>query len=168
MRTIDIHEAKVNLFQLVEQAAKGKSFLIAISGTPRVAVLPLDSTQAGHLRRVGLLERCLDVAEEGDRSDAAPRSVRDLRGMLDAPAKRVSIEDMNCAIVARGATARCIESIRKAGTINIHIYMSGGQPTAAQAPSHVGIIEIQTIGYGRTGARMENEVSSDDREGVVA
>ncbi len=45
MRTIDVHEAKVNLFQLVEQAAKGKSFLIAVSGTARVAVLPLDNLE---------------------------------------------------------------------------------------------------------------------------
>jgi prevent-host-death family protein len=66
MRTIDIHEAKANLFNLIEQAARGQSFLIAISGTPRVMVLPLESREAGHLRRVGLLERCWVVAEEVD------------------------------------------------------------------------------------------------------
>lgn len=66
MRTIDIHEATANLFNLVEQAARGQSFLIAIGGTPRVMVIPLEPRQAGHLRRVGLVERCLVVANEGD------------------------------------------------------------------------------------------------------
>lgn len=37
---------------------------------------------------------------------AATRSVRELRGMFGKPAKRVSIEDMNRAIAARGAAAR--------------------------------------------------------------
>jgi prevent-host-death family protein len=76
MRTIDIHEAKAKLFELIERAARGQSFLIAISGTPRVMVLPLESREARHLRRVGLFERCLVVAEEGDTT----RSLRDLKG----------------------------------------------------------------------------------------
>lgn len=64
MRTIDVHEAKANLFRLVEEAASGNSFLIALSGRPRVIVLPLDSIEIGQMRRLGLLERCL-VMEKG-------------------------------------------------------------------------------------------------------
>jgi antitoxin (DNA-binding transcriptional repressor) of toxin-antitoxin stability system len=55
MRTIDIHEAKANLMNLIEQAVQGKSFLILISGTPRVMVIPLESEQAGPLRGHGLI-----------------------------------------------------------------------------------------------------------------
>jgi antitoxin PrlF len=37
---------------------------------------------------------------------AATRSVTDLKGMFGKPRKTVSIEDMNAAIAARGASAR--------------------------------------------------------------
>ena len=37
---------------------------------------------------------------------AATRSVTQLKGMFDKPGKTVSIEDMNAAIAARGASAR--------------------------------------------------------------
>jgi len=37
---------------------------------------------------------------------AATRSVTDLKGMFGKPVKIVSIEDMNAAIAARGASAR--------------------------------------------------------------
>lgn len=37
---------------------------------------------------------------------AATRSVKELKGMFGKPSKRVSIEDMNRAIAARGASAR--------------------------------------------------------------
>lgn len=71
MRTIDIHEAKTHLFDLVEQAARGESFLIATSGTPRVIVLPLESRQATLLRRVGLLEQCLLPLTDTDPSEGS-------------------------------------------------------------------------------------------------
>lgn len=37
---------------------------------------------------------------------AATRSVTELKGMFGKPARRVSVEDMNRAIAARGAAAR--------------------------------------------------------------
>ena len=37
---------------------------------------------------------------------AATRSVKELKGMFGKTAKRVSIEDMNAAVAARGAAAR--------------------------------------------------------------
>lgn len=45
MRTIDIHHARAHLAELVEQAARGESFLIAVAGRPRVRVLPLDARE---------------------------------------------------------------------------------------------------------------------------
>ncbi|HSX72724.1 MAG TPA: type II toxin-antitoxin system prevent-host-death family antitoxin, partial [Shinella sp.] len=42
MRTVNIHEAKTNLSRLVEQAAKGESFVIAKAGKPLVRVVPLE------------------------------------------------------------------------------------------------------------------------------
>ena len=38
MQTINIHEAKTHLSRLVEQAAKGESFIIAKAGKPLVKV----------------------------------------------------------------------------------------------------------------------------------
>ena len=35
MRTYDIHEAKTHLSRLVDQAAKGESFVIAKAGKPK-------------------------------------------------------------------------------------------------------------------------------------
>lgn len=71
MRTIDIHEAKARLSELVERAARGEPFLIATSGTPRVMVVPLDAPQAGQLGRIGFLERCAVVPEEIEPSSEA-------------------------------------------------------------------------------------------------
>jgi antitoxin (DNA-binding transcriptional repressor) of toxin-antitoxin stability system len=38
METVNIHEAKTNLFRLVGEAAKGTSFIIAQAGKPMVKV----------------------------------------------------------------------------------------------------------------------------------
>lgn len=51
MRTIDIHEAKAHLLKLVEQAARGESFLIATSGRPRVMVIPVESPEGRQAAR---------------------------------------------------------------------------------------------------------------------
>ncbi len=67
MRTIDIHQATANLFNLVEQAARGQSFLISVSGRPRVMVIAVDAPAAGHPTRLGLLEGVVCVPEESDR-----------------------------------------------------------------------------------------------------
>ena len=39
--TVNIHEAKTNLSRLVDQAAKGREFVIAKAGKPMVRVIPL-------------------------------------------------------------------------------------------------------------------------------
>jgi len=43
MRRINIHEAKTHLSRLVEEAAKGRPFIIAKAGKPMVQVVPLES-----------------------------------------------------------------------------------------------------------------------------
>ena len=40
---VNIHQAKTHLSRLVEQAAKGQSFIIAKAGKPMVRVLPLEA-----------------------------------------------------------------------------------------------------------------------------
>ena len=46
MATFNIHEAKTQLSKLVDQAAKGDSFIIAKAGKPMVKVTALDAPKA--------------------------------------------------------------------------------------------------------------------------
>ena len=56
MRRINIHEAKTHLSRLVEEAARGESFVIAKAGKPMVKVVPLESAEADTSRRFGFLK----------------------------------------------------------------------------------------------------------------
>lgn len=51
--TFNIHEAKTNLSRLVEQAAKGREFVIAKAGKPLVRVVPLEAPPSS--RTLGFL-----------------------------------------------------------------------------------------------------------------
>ena len=51
--TVNIHEAKTHLSRLVEQAAKGREFVIAKAGKPMVRVVPIEPLPA--VRRLGFL-----------------------------------------------------------------------------------------------------------------
>lgn len=66
METINIHEAKTHLSRLVEEAAKGKPFIIAKAGKPMVKVVPLDDPEAVAKRRFGMLEGKIDVPDDFD------------------------------------------------------------------------------------------------------
>ena len=55
METVNIHQAKTQLSRLVEQAANGKSFIIAKAGKPLVKVTPLDTPTGNKVRRLGFL-----------------------------------------------------------------------------------------------------------------
>lgn len=44
--TINIHEAKTHLSRLVDQAAKGREFVIAKAGKPMVRVVPIAAPPA--------------------------------------------------------------------------------------------------------------------------
>ncbi len=43
MTVVNIHQAKTHLSKLVDQAARGESFVIAKAGTPMVRVVALDA-----------------------------------------------------------------------------------------------------------------------------
>lgn len=66
MQTINIHDAKTHLSRLVEQAAKGESFIIAKAGKPLVKVVALDTPVADTRRRTGFLAGQIDVPDDFD------------------------------------------------------------------------------------------------------
>ncbi|MBP8310887.1 MAG: type II toxin-antitoxin system prevent-host-death family antitoxin, partial [Burkholderiaceae bacterium] len=71
MRTINIHDAKTHLSRLVEQAAKGESFIIAKAGKPMVKVTALDSPAAHEIRRLGFLAGQFKIPDDFDRMGEA-------------------------------------------------------------------------------------------------
>lgn len=67
MRIINIHEAKTNLSHLVEQAAKGNSFIIAKSGKPLVKVTALNVPKPVKMKCIGFMVGQLKVQDDFDR-----------------------------------------------------------------------------------------------------
>lgn len=61
MKTVNIHEAKTHLSRLVEEAAAGRSFIIAKAGKPMVEVRSLKA--GSFARRLGFLEGQFDVPD---------------------------------------------------------------------------------------------------------
>ncbi|MCL5284146.1 MAG: type II toxin-antitoxin system prevent-host-death family antitoxin [Nitrospirae bacterium] len=70
MKTFNIHEAKTHLSQLVEQAVKGDSFIIAKAGKPLVKVMPLDSPSPDQTRRIGFMSGQILVPDDFNRMHA--------------------------------------------------------------------------------------------------
>lgn len=66
MRTINIHDAKTHLSRLVDQAAKGESFIIAKAGKPLVKVTPLDTPTGAQIKRLGFLSGQFAIPEDFD------------------------------------------------------------------------------------------------------
>jgi prevent-host-death family protein len=71
MRTVNMHEAKTQLSRLVEEAAKGKPFIIAKAGKPVAKVVPLDTPARVQIRRLGFLKGHLSVPDDFDRMGRA-------------------------------------------------------------------------------------------------
>ena len=71
MITINIHEAKTHLSRLVEQAAKGESFIIAKAGKPMVKVVPLDCAGDGKVKRLGFMAGQIAVPDDFDSMGSA-------------------------------------------------------------------------------------------------
>jgi prevent-host-death family protein len=67
MQTINIHEAKIHLSRLVEEAAKGESFIISKAGKPLVKVSALDAPVVVQPRRLGFLSGEISVPDDFDR-----------------------------------------------------------------------------------------------------
>lgn len=66
MKTVNIHEAKTHLSRLVEEAARGESFIIAKAGRPIALVTALQTQEKPVRRRLGFLSGHLSVPEDFD------------------------------------------------------------------------------------------------------
>jgi prevent-host-death family protein len=66
IKTVNIHEAKTHLSQLVAEAANGEPFVIAKAGKPLVKVIPLDSPTGAQIRRLGFLKGQFKVPGDFD------------------------------------------------------------------------------------------------------
>jgi prevent-host-death family protein len=67
MKTVNIHEAKTQLSRLVEEAAKGESFLIAKAGKPMVKVTALGTPVGTEVKRLGFMAGQIAVPDDFDR-----------------------------------------------------------------------------------------------------
>jgi prevent-host-death family protein len=67
MKTVNIHEAKTHLSQLVDAAAKGEPFIIAKAGKPLVKVVPVDAPAAP--RRLGFMQGAFTAPDDFDTMD---------------------------------------------------------------------------------------------------
>lgn len=67
MQTVNIHQAKTQLSKLVEQAARGESFIIAKAGKPLVRVVALGTPMGGQVRRLGFMAGQIAVPDDFDR-----------------------------------------------------------------------------------------------------
>ena len=76
--TVNIHEAKTHLSRLVEQASKGREFVIAKAGKPMVRVVPLEAVPA--VRTLGFL-----AGQGSVDADVKKAFVVDIETMFDAP-----------------------------------------------------------------------------------
>jgi prevent-host-death family protein len=64
MRPISIHEAKARLSELVDEAVKGKPFVISKAGKPLVKVIALNAPVEP--KRIGFLEGEISVPDDFD------------------------------------------------------------------------------------------------------
>ena len=66
MPIVNIHEAKAQLSKLVDQAAKGESFIVAKAGKPLVKVTAIDAPPPVRVRRLGFMEGQIAVPDDFD------------------------------------------------------------------------------------------------------
>jgi prevent-host-death family protein len=67
LKVVNIHEAKTHLSRLVEEAAKGESFVIAKAGKPMVKVIRLDDAEVQKPKRqLGFLKGKIKVPDDFD------------------------------------------------------------------------------------------------------
>jgi prevent-host-death family protein len=70
LKSVSIRQAKAHLSRLVEEAAKGNSFIIAKAGKPVVKVTAVGSEPAA-VRRLGFLSGQIQVPSDFDQMNAA-------------------------------------------------------------------------------------------------
>jgi antitoxin (DNA-binding transcriptional repressor) of toxin-antitoxin stability system len=71
MQTVNIHDAKTNLSQLIAQAVDGDPFIIAKAGKPLVKVSRLEAPESSKIRRLGFMAGQMSVPDDFDRLGAA-------------------------------------------------------------------------------------------------
>ncbi|MEO6078847.1 MAG: type II toxin-antitoxin system prevent-host-death family antitoxin [Steroidobacteraceae bacterium] len=67
MKTFNIHDAKTHLSRLVDQAARGETFVIAKAGKPMVKVMSLSAPSADEVQRLGFMTGQMIVPDDFDR-----------------------------------------------------------------------------------------------------
>lgn len=70
MITVNIHEAKTQLSKLVDQAAKGESFIIAKAGKPMVKVVALSGIEKSTAGRLGFMAGEIEMPDDFDQMGA--------------------------------------------------------------------------------------------------
>jgi len=71
MLTVNIHEAKTHLSRLLDRAVRGEPFIIAKAGKPMVKVVPLETPEAGQVRRLGFMAGEIEIPDDFDRMGSA-------------------------------------------------------------------------------------------------
>jgi len=71
MESVNMHEAKTRLSQLVARAQQGESFIIAKAGKPVARVTAIDSPEPGQQQRIGFLAGQLVIPDDFDRMGEA-------------------------------------------------------------------------------------------------
>jgi prevent-host-death family protein len=67
MESVNMHEAKTRLSQLVARAAKGEAFIIAKAGKPVARVTAYDSPEKSQQKRIGFMAGEFRVPGDFDR-----------------------------------------------------------------------------------------------------
>ena len=70
MQAVNIHDAKTHLSRLVEDAARGKAFIIAKAGKPLVKVVPLEAGEFSESNRLGFMAGEIRTPDDFDRMGA--------------------------------------------------------------------------------------------------
>jgi prevent-host-death family protein len=66
MKTVNIHEAKTHLSRIVEEAAKGKAFVIAKAGKPMAKITPLPEEETKEADKLGFMSGEIAVPDDFD------------------------------------------------------------------------------------------------------
>ena len=67
MESVNMHDAKPRLSQLVARAAKGEAFIIAKAGKPAARLTAYDSPEEGQQKRIGFMAGEFTVPDDFDR-----------------------------------------------------------------------------------------------------
>ena len=71
MESVNMHETKTRLSQLVARAQQGESFIIAKAGKPLVRVTAIDSPEPSQQQPIGFLAGQLVIPDDFDRMGEA-------------------------------------------------------------------------------------------------